>query len=550
MIGGMQDVLEKKLVEALERLGVSAEKVVIEFPGELAHGDFATNAALAAAKAAEASPRELADKIVAELGDIDSVEKIEIAGPGFINFHLARDYFSKTVSEVDENFGKNSSLKGKNILIEKSAPNLFKPFHVGHFLNLSIGESLSRLMRFSGGEVTDVAYPSDISLGVAKAVWAIMSKGVEDELTINILGECYVYGTQKYDEDEAVKEKIIGINKKLNAQEAGPEWDAYQKGRELNLQYFKNITARLESDFAGYFFESEAGEVGKEIVQSHIGEVFEESDGAIIFPGEKYDLHTRVFLTSLGLPVYESKDIGLLKLKFEKYKPDVSVLFTDVEQKQYFEVIKKAAELINSEWAEKSIYWQHGRLRLEGGKISSRYGNVPLAEDLIEKVKEIVLKKKPDTDAVAAEQIAIGALKYAFLRSGSGKNVIFDFEKSVSVEGDSGPYLQYSYARAKSVLGKAGTSINRGATPTEQVSEFERLLPRFPAIVERAALEYEPHYVTTYLTELASSFNSWYAQEKIIGSEDEGYKLALTSAFAQTMRNGLWLLGIESPERM
>jgi arginyl-tRNA synthetase len=545
----MQDVLKEKVAVALKSLGIEDVEPVIEFPAELSHGDYATNAALAGAKAAGENPRELAEKIVGELGDIEHISKIEIAGPGFINFHLSRDYFAKAVSEADEHFGKNASLQSKKILLEKSAPNLFKPFHIGHLVNISIGESLSRLMRFSGGDVTDVAYPSDISLGVAKAVWALIDKGIENELTINALGEAYVYGTQKFDEDESVKERVIAINKKLNAKESGDEWDVYQKGRELNLAYFKRITARLGSEFSDYFFESEAGEVGKVLVENHTGRVFKESEGAVIFPGEEYGLHTRVFLTSNKIPVYETKDIGLLKLKFEKYDPDFSILLTDVEQKQYFEVIKKAAELINPEWADRSTYWQHGRLRLEGGKISSRYGNVPLAEDLIEKVKEIILEKKPDTESAVAEQVAIASLKYAFLRSGSGKNIVFDFEKSVSIEGDSGPYLQYSYARAKSVLEKGAREQEAGHIP-ETVPAFERLLPRFPVVVERAAREYEPHYVTTYLTELASSFNSWYAQERIIGSPDEAYKLVLTRAFAQTMKNGLWLLGIEAPEKM
>lgn len=546
----VQEILRKKVIQALEQLGIEGIKPIIEFPGELSHGDFATNAALVAAKAAGMNPLELAEKIVNELGIIENVSKIDIAGPGFINFHLSRGYFSGVVSKVDDGFGKNHSLKNKKILIEKSAPNLFKPFHVGHLLNLSIGESLSRLMRFSGGTVMDVAYPSDISLGVAKAVWAIIDAGIENELTIHALGECYVYGTQKYDEDEKIKERIIEINKKLNAKVEGVEWSVYQKGRELNLAYFKEITTRLGSEFSGYFFESESGAAGKEIVEKNVGDIFEKSDGAIIFPGEKYGLHTRVFLTAAGLAVYETKDIGLLKLKFETYTPDVSLVFTDVEQKQYFEVIKKVAELINPEWAEKSTYWQHGRLRLEGGKISSRYGNVPLAEDLIEKVKEIILEKKPGTVFAVAEQIAQAALKYAFLKSSSGKNVIFDFEQSVSIEGDSGPYLQYSYARAKSVLEKAGDKNKAPESAPESAPDFERLLVRFPAIVERAAKEYEPHYVTTYLTELAGAFNSWYAREKIIGSENECYKLALVRAFAQAMKNGLWLLGIEAPEKM
>ncbi|MEK7589476.1 MAG: arginine--tRNA ligase [Patescibacteria group bacterium] len=555
------DTLYSAIDVVLTDMDVTDIKYSIEYPEELLYGDYSTNVAMVAAKAVVMNPKELARKIVERLGFINSISKIEIAGSGFINFHLSREYFAETVKKIDDNWGRGSILSGKKILIEKSAPNLFKPFHVGHLLNISIGESLARILYFSGADVIPVAYPSDISLGVAKTIWAILKKHTQGKLTINILGECYIYGTRMYDEDENIKQEIIEINKKLNTKESGVVWDTYKEGRELNLQYFKKITARLKSEFADYFFESDSGVVGKKIVQANIGKVFEESNGAIIFKGEKYGLHTRVFVTSLGLPVYEAKDIGLLKLKFEKYNPDVSVVITDVEQKQYFEVIKKAAMLIHEEWGTRSIYWQHGRLRFKGEKISSRYGNVPLVEDLLEQVKGVVREKmnvvkrkvQISNNDILIEKIALAALRYSFLQGGSGKNIIFDFKQSVSLEGNSGIYLQYSYVRAQSVLEKVSDdsiTIHDTMLIPKEIPVFERLLPRFPATVERASKEYEPHYVTTYLTELASTFNSWYANERIIGSEYESYKRALTKAFATTMKNGLWLLGIDAPERM
>lgn len=545
----IEELLKQRIRDALKTLNVEPVDFSVEYPADLAHGDFATNAALVAANKAKSNPKELAEKITEALGEIDGVEKIEVAGPGFINFTLSREYFSSVVEGVDEAWGRNKTLQGKKVLVEYAQPNLFKPFHVGHLLNTAVGESLSRISQFSGAEVHNISYPSDISLGVAKAVWSILKNNKEDELSVDVMGEAYVDGTKQYEESEKAKEEINVINIELNTNQNGDAWRVYEKGRELNLNYFKHITERLGSAFEHMFFESESGVVGKEIVMNNTPKVFQESEGAVIFKGEDVGLHTRVFITSKGLPVYEAKDIGLLHLKFEKYHPDLSIVITDVEQKQYFEVVKKAASLINEEWGIKSLYWQHGRLRFAGGKVSSRYGNVPLAEDLIEQVKTIVTEKAKEKNNVVAEQVALASLKYAFLRSGAGKNIIFDFENSVSVEGDSGPYLQYSYARAKSVLEKAGGEGSAEQIP-EKIPEFERLLPRFPEVVKRAAHEYEPHYVTTYLTELAGAFNSWYAQEKIIGTEHEAYKLGLVRAFAQTMKNGLWLLGIEAPEKM
>ena len=514
------------------------------------------------------NPRELAEKIAAEIDKKKPKEiaKVEVAGPGFINFYLSETFFGDATKEIlkaGEKFGANKNLKGKKILLEKSAPNLFKPFHIGHFLNISIGESLARIFTFSGAKVTGLAYPSDVSLGVAKTIWAIMDKKREKDLTITALGECYVYGTKMYDENPAAQAAIIDINTKVNAATPGTVWNIYEQGRKLSLQYFKDITARLGVAFDGYFFESEAGKIGKKIVEQNIGKVFERGEkNSIIFPGEKYGLHTRVFVTSQGLAVYESKDIGLVEMKFKKYNPDISLVFTDVEQKQYFEVIKKAATLLFGDWGEKSIYAQHGRMQFAGGAISSRYGNVPLAEDLIDEVVRRVRTKMDaverksllEKDVKLPEQVALAALRYSFLRSGTGKNIIFDFDKSLSFEGDSGPYLQYSYARARSILRKAKdakvkASTKRGAGTA---NDLEKMLYRFPEVVARAGSEYAPHYIATYLIELASVFNTFYSGNKIVdvASPDSPYKVALTESFSIILKNGLHLLGIEAPERM
>ncbi|HEX8994246.1 MAG TPA: arginine--tRNA ligase [Candidatus Paceibacterota bacterium] len=562
----MKETLEKEIKAALARVGAPEASFAVDYPPAETGADYACNAAFTAAKMLGKAPKEVAEALCEVLTDahILHVERIDIAGPGFLNVVLDAAYMQEVVARArtaGDQWGSNTSLSGQKILIEKSAPNLFKPFHIGHLLNISVGESLSRLTRFSGANVIDVAYPSDISLGVAKAVWAIVTRGLKGKLSINVLGESYVYGTQKYDEDEETKRAIIEVNQKLNHQTPSIELDVYKKGYELNLNYFEAITQRLGSSFADYFFESESGAVGKGIVESHVGEVFEKSDGAIVFPGEKYGLHTRVFITSLGLPVYEAKDIGLLKLKFDKYDPDASVVITDVEQKQYFEVIKKAASLINPTWSEHSTYWQHGRMKFAGGNISSRFGNVPLAEDLIEKVKEGVREKMKqgersselvDNDALV-ESIALAALRYSFLRGAAGHNIVFDFEKSLSFEGDSGPYLQYAHTRCLSIARKAAEEGVAASTEarTKEISAPERLLARFPEVAERAAREYAPHHVAQYLTSLASAFNAWYAQTRVLdGTPEAPYKLAVVEAVGRTLKNGLWLLGIDVPQEM
>lgn len=558
-----RELLTTAVKDALTQMEVSEVAFVVEHPADVAHGDYATNAALVAAKQLGKAPREVAEQLLAVLADtLDFVDEVTIAGPGFLNFTLSRDFFTQQIVHIHESgeaWGSSSVGSGKKIMIEKSAPNLYKPFHVGHLLNISITESISRLTKISGAEVVDVSYPSDISLGVAKAVWSLLHEG-GDPGNIRDLGNAYVAGTKAYEETEKVQSEVKEINLILNTTKEGEAWDMYQLGRRTSLEYFAAITTRLGSTFDDHFYESEAGVVGKKIVQSKVGEVFTESEGAIVFAGEAQGLHTRVFVTSNGLPVYEAKDIGLVQLKFEAYAPDESILYTDVEQKHYFEVIKKAAELTFGEWGKKTHYLQHGRLRFADGKVSSRLGNVPLAEDLIEEVKaqakervEAAGKVTEDLEGLA-EQVAIGALKYTFLKVAPGKNIVFDFGQALSFEGDSGPYLQYTYARIMSVLEKAiAVDIKADSTHAPQEAYFvEKILYRWPEVTKEALVERAPHIVVRYLTDLAGTFNTFYAKEKIADVEDEysPYKVALAGAVAQTLKNGLWVLGIEAPERM
>ncbi len=555
----IREVIQGKLEKALKALGVEDVPVSLEFPGELSHGDYASNMALVAAKALGLSPHETAEKIVAALDTIEGVEKIEIAGPGFINFHLSRQTFISSIAEIlsaGEQWGKNDHVKGYKAAIEYTSPNLFKPIHIGNLMSNIIGESLARLTEGSGAEVKRINYPSDIGLTVAKGVWGVM-KNKLDPKNINDLGKAYVAGNTAYEEDIVAKKEIEEINKKL-----------YEGDRELNKireagvttskKHLEELCRVLGTQFDIEFFESETAAKGVALVRSHIGSVFEESDGAVIFPGEKYGLHTRVFLNSLGLPTYEAKDLALAKMKHDAFPFDFSVTTTANEQNDYFKVIFKAIELVFPELKGKLMHVGYGFLTLTTGKMSSRKGNVITGESLIADMREKALAKMEGREFISetekkevADAVAVAAIKFNVLKQGTGKNIIFDPEKSLSFEGDSGPYLQYSYVRAVSVLNKAGTwNLEPGTLVPSEVPEFERLLPRFPDVVFRAAKEYEPHYVTTYLTQLAGAFNSWYAAERVIGSEHESYKLALVQAFAQTMKNGLWLLGIKAPEHM
>ncbi|HEV7449739.1 MAG TPA: arginine--tRNA ligase [Candidatus Paceibacterota bacterium] len=285
-------------------------------------------------------------------------------------------------------------------------------------------------------------------------------------------------------------------------------------------------------------------------------EVFTESEGAIVFKGEDVGLHTRVFVNSKGLPTYEAKELGLVEAKKEKGNFDLSLTVTANEISEYFKVVRAAAERIFPDLEGKMQARFHGFLKLTTGKMSSRKGNVITGESLLADLTEAAKGKMEGRELKdvnkTAEQIAVGAIKYAVLKQGSGRDIIFDPEKSLSLEGDSGPYLQYARVRALSLLEKAkeaGVAAGTDDAPAE-ASALERVLVHYSEAVERAAKEMEPHYVTTYLTELASAFNSWYAGGKVIGGTSPHYGVFLVEAFEKTMSQGLQVLGIPAPEEM
>ncbi|MGH7250069.1 MAG: arginine--tRNA ligase, partial [Minisyncoccia bacterium] len=303
-------------------------------------------------------------------------------------------------------------------------------------------------------------------------------------------------------------------------------------------------------------------DIGKEIVQANMGKIFEESDGAIVFKAEKYDpkLHTRVFMTSQGLPTYETKELGLSSEKF-KTEPNMhlSITITANEQEDYMKVVSKALSLIHPEFENKMLHITHGMMRFATGKMASRKGNVVTGEALLNDTKESVLKKikegfSEEEKKNIAIDVGVAAIKYSILKQSIGGDIIFDFEKSISFEGDSGPYLQYSFARANSVIEKAKKEniLPDFEIVPEDTTEVEKLLYRFPEIVFRSALEYEPHYITNYLIEIARAYNSFYGNTLIVDKKDKAsaYKVALSFAFSFVMKTGLHLLGIKAPEKM
>ncbi len=558
-------------------MGIKDVKISLDHPAMETHGDYSTNVAMTICANKELriknqewkNPLELARKIVGKCIIHDSpfmihFEKVEAVKPGFINFWLSKEYLIDELAaavEKKDGFGRTDILKGKKIMVEFTDPNPFKEFHIGHLYSNAVGESVSRLLEAMGANLKRANYQGDVGMHVAKALYGIQNskfkiQSLEDKSLkekIKTLGEAYALGAKMYEDDKTAKSKIEKINKQVYAKD--PEiMPLYEKGRAWSLEYFETIYKRLGTKFDFYYFESEVGIDGLKLVKEYLEKgVFEESQNAIIFPGEKYGLHNRVFINSLGLPTYEAKDLGLAFKKYDDFKYDQSISVTGNEIIEYFKVILIALKQINPEIAVKIKHLSHGMARVAEGKMSSRSGNIISGEWLLDEAKKKIEDAFSSMDEKTAEQVAVGAVKYSLLKSDVGQDIQFIFDESISLQGNSGPYLQYTYARTQSVLAKTGIKNYELRIMNELESEetvLLRFIYRFPEVVEEAAENFSPNILCNYLFDLTQKFNLFYEKHKILGSKNEGLRLALTQAVGIAIKNGLNLLGIQAPEKM
>lgn len=585
-------------------------KIVLERPADMAHGDYATNVAMVYGPKLKKAPLgvaiELVEKLRAlkdsadlkpELAGLKRLEKIEVAGPGFINFYINQSVYQQNILDIRKRgneYGMLATEKGKKIAVEYTDPNPFKIFHIGHLMDNVIGESIARLAEANGGEVQRYCYQGDVGRHIALSIWGLrlVDTDMPDEsepvsVRVAYFGKAYALGATRYkklseeskDENDRpnskdfleMDEEVRLINKKLYDRSDAEINELYDKGKEWSLQHFEELYDILGTKFDRYFFESAMGPIGAELVRENTAPkgkaIFEESDGAVIFPGEKYDLHTRVFLNKDGLPTYEAKEVGLAHEKYKVFPFDLAIITSANEINEYFKVLLKVVSLLSSDIASRMKHVSHGMLKLPTGKMSSRTGDVVAAHSFVQSITDEALEKmqerdmSPEYKKKVAEQVAIAALKYTILRQSIGKDVIYDPVKSLSFEGDSGPYLQYSCVRARAILTKAEiegltTSLaleNNEVTALDHNGvRLEKLLERFPETVERSWKDLAPHTLANYLMELAGAFNSFYASTQIIKSDDSSsvYKVTVVDAFATVMKNGLNILGIQVPEKM
>lgn len=554
--------MEQTIAEIIKNLFGIDQQVALTRP-EPQFGDYATNVAMQLAKSLEKNPREIAEAIAGELRNNEQFSEVTIAGPGFINLRLSnRVLLDLTTKEPTHVYA------GQSLVFEYSCPNAFKELHTGHLYQTIYGDIVARLMLIGGAKLQRTSFGGDVGLHVAKCLWGMRKElGGENPEKLHDLpsdafarsqwiSKCYVSGAKAYEESEDSKKEIDQLNKEVYSfhdsnDQTSPLAKIYWETRMWSFEYFDAFYRLIDVNPMRYYPESQTAPVGLEVVKEQLEKGnLKKSDGAVVFEGdESKHLHTRVFITSQGLPTYETKDIGVIWLEKQEYNFDHRYLLTGNDQKEYMRVVFAAAETFRPELAGTMTHFTNGTVRFgDGKKMSSRLGNVSRAVEVLDAVKEKVATLVDDPEL--ANSVALGAVKYAFAKYRLGGDINFDIDETVSLQGNSGPYLQYAHARARRILEKVIAEITRLTEVYDEDRALVRKLGEYHEVVEESIRSLEPHHICNYLFELAQEFNRYYEKNQVVGSDKETHRAGLVAVYADTLKAGLMILGIEAPEKM
>ena len=525
-------------------------------------GDFQCNDALAAAKKLHAPPRKIAEAVFAQLeaSRPASVAKLELAGPGFLNITVSPDWIAARLASLaaDAHLGVPQTGAGKKVVIDYSSPNAAKQMHIGHIRSTVIGNAIDRIFRSLGYDVI-----ADNHLGDWGTQFGILIKGYRDcltqeerdNLTVQNLEKCYVLSAAKAKEDESWKDACREELVKLQRGDAD-DVALWKRFIEISIAEFDRMYAKLGVKFDTYRGESFYNDMMPGVVEQlkKVG-LAEPSEGALVVKFEAEKLPVAIVQKSDGGFNYTTSDIACVESRVKDYDPERIIYVTDDRQQLHFRQFFRICEKLG--YTIKLVHVPFGLMSYGGKAISTREGNLIKLDDLlaeaVRRAYEIV--KDRGGDEKLAEQIGFGAVKYADLSHDPGTAIDFDWDKALALEGNSGPYLQYAYARVCSLLDKAGnpdlsgTAFNCGE-PAERQLALQLL--QFGATVKRAAESYKQSVLADYLFQTAQLYSSFYQRSPILKSEPavRDARLRLCSLFGSVLSTGLHLLGIETPPRI
>lgn len=561
-----------------EALGLSLEEIegMIEIPADESMGDYAFPC-FRLAKALRKAPQLIAADIAARAGDAEAFEKVENVN-AYVNFFIDRAYFAgEVVDEVNRlgnAYGRSNSGEGRKVIVEYSSPNIAKPFHIGHIRSTVIGNALYKLYDAVGFDVIRINHLGDYGTQFGKMIVAYRKWGSEEELAKDPIKSLLSYYTRFHKEAEEHPELEDEARETFVKLEAGEpeELALWEKFRKLSLEEFNRVYDMLGITFDSYAGESFYSDKMPRFIQELKDKgLLIESQGAQIVDLEPYDLGAAMITKSDGSSLYVTRDIAAAVYRKETYDFYKCIYVVASQQNLHFKQWKKVLELMGYEWQKDCIHVPFGLVSLSDGDdikmMSTREGRVVFLEDVLNtavaKTAEIMREKDAqgvDIDEVSKE-VGIGAVIFQELSNNRIKDYVFSWDKVLNFDGETGPYVQYTHARASSVLRKAEAAgidvdaigkIDPAHLSSDSAYTLAKLLYRVPEVVEEAAAKYEPSIVTRHLVDIAQSFNKFYHDEHIlVDDEDEkNAKLALVKASRTVLANCLGLLGIAAPERM
>ncbi len=570
---------------ALAKADLHTDNPTVTAPADESFGDYTTTVALQLGKQLKKDPFYVAESIAQNIKIADPIEHVKIIRPGFINISLSKKFLLKNINDVlkeNDNYGKTSINKNKNVIVEYSSPNIAKPFTIGHLRSTIIGQAVANLLGATGWNVFRDNHVGDWGTQFGKQIYAVQKWGdiekIENaENPVKELVVLYVKFHEEAEKNPELEDEARAIFKKLENgdKEIRKMWEQCidWSWKEFNKIYEKLNVSFTENNGRGYgesYFENKMQPIIEELKEKKL---LKESKGAylVFFPGDKYP--PLMILKQDGATLYSTRDLATDKFRLtnERYGKDVKIINeVGAEQSLYFQQLYEAEKMLGWVTERQRLHIKHGLYRFKDTKMSTRKGNTIWLEDVLQEAikrandlgvandEQSESSKKHDLNEAEKQKIAIhvgiGAIKWNDLKRSPHLDVVFDWDEILNMQGNSGPYIQYTYVRCKSVLKKADGKITENIDASLNSDELSiiRHLIKFPETVYNASESYSPHYVATYLFDLAQKYNLFYQKNPILKAEEEvqNTRLLITKATAQVIKNGLDLLGIQVVEKM
>lgn len=567
-----KEKIARILNEAVEGMEREDLQNLIEIPADNKMGDYAFPC-FKLAKVLRKAPPMIAKDIAEKIGGDPIFAKVEPVN-AYVNMFLARDVYVKdTVGEIidkGDSYGRSDMGEGKTVIVEYSSPNIAKPFHIGHIRSTVIGNSIYKIYDFLGYDTVRINHLGDYGTQFGKMICAYRRWGNKEDVMKEPIKTLLSYYTKFHveaEKDPSLDQEARDIFTRLEKGEP-EEVELWQWFRDESLKEFNRVYAMLGIEFDSYAGESFYSDKMPRIVQELKDKgLLEESQGAQIVNLEEYGLSPALITKSDGSTLYITRDIAAAVYRKEHYDFYKNLYVVASQQNLHFQQWIKIVELLGYDWAKDCVHIPFGLVSLEDGTMSTREGRVVFLEDVlnraVEQTRDIIREKNVNTDNIdeTAKMVGIGAVIFQELSNNRIKDYVFSWDKVLNFEGETGPYVQYTHARAASVLRKAGEEAVKKARTGEfdasyissdNAYELVKLLYAFPEVIAEAGIKYEPSIVTRHIVDIAQAFNRFYHDEHVlVDNEDEKTaKLALVIAAKDTIKNGLGLLGIKAPEKM